>query len=81
MPVAIPVNLSIPADGPLGPALLAAQQQRQKSENTTAKREKREARDITIQETILSICAESLSVDFSPPKRGRPWPSKPANPN
>jgi hypothetical protein len=76
MSIAIPVKLSIPADGPLGPALLAEVQKRQRAENKLAKSESRDPRRITIQETILALCSSQLSVELTLPRRGRRWPAK-----
>lgn len=77
MPLAIPVNLSIPAEGDLGPKLLEEIKKRQLAENKAAKADGRDARTITIQQTILALCAEQLGIDnFEPPKRGRRWPKK-----
>lgn len=76
MAIGIPVNLTLPADGDLGPKLLGECQRRQKIENKAATAENREARAITIQETILALCAESLGVTIEPPRRGRRWPKK-----
>lgn len=77
MPPAIRVELSIPTEGPIGPALLGEVARRQKAEDKAAKAEKREPRAITHQEVILAVFAEALGIhDFSPPKRGRRWPVK-----
>lgn len=74
--IPVPLTLSVPLVGPIGPAILKDINARQKTENKLAKSEGREPRTITFQEVILANVAENLGVETTLPRRGRRWPAK-----